>query len=197
MKKPLVISFYTKNTPYEEEIKKLLASLDRLGIESHIEGIESLGTWEKNCAYKPFFILQKMKEFQRPLLWVDADGVFLKKPDFHEWMECDISVRVNEFLPKHHESHVVANSVFVNDTEKARDLLEEWCLECEKRGAREADQTSLRDLLQRYEDLRFLPMPLKYSKIFDFDDLFISEEEVVIEHYQASRRHRHWYHCCH
>jgi hypothetical protein len=31
-------------------------------------------------------------------------------------------------------------------------------------------------------------MPLKYAKIFDFDDLFISEQEVVIEHFQASRR---------
>ncbi|MES2122462.1 MAG: hypothetical protein V4492_06765, partial [Chlamydiota bacterium] len=51
------------------------------------------------------------------------------------------------------------------------------------------DQAALRDVLfGPPAEIPFLPMPLKYSKIFDLDDLFINEAEVVIEHYQASRR---------
>lgn len=197
--KPIVISFYTRNTPYEEEVKKLQLSCIEHGIEADIVGIETLGSWEKNCAHKPHFILNKLKEHNRPVLWVDADGVFRQKPDFSEFGGCDISVRLNEFLPQDHASRVVSNAVFVDKT--GIHVLEEWCRLTEE-GMNQPgrilefwDQMALRDALHQ-SCVRFFPMPLKYSKIFDYDDLFIAENEVVIEHFQASRRFKHA-DCCH
>jgi hypothetical protein len=54
---PIVISFFTLDTPYEEEVKKLRISLERLGVEADIQGVPSRGSWERNCAYKARYIL--------------------------------------------------------------------------------------------------------------------------------------------
>lgn len=202
MKKPIVISFYTLGTPYEEEVKNLVDSCLKFEIETDIVGIENLGSWEKNCAMKPPFILQKLQEHNRPVFWVDADAVFRHEPDFTEFNGYDISVRLNEFLPLDHPSRIVSNAVYVDTT--GLPVIEKWRRLTEQ-GMNEPgrilefwDQMALRDALQQ-SSIRFYPMPLKYSKIFDFDDLFISESEVVIEHFQASRRLKHVVsdHCCH
>lgn len=206
MQQPIVISFYTLGTPYEEEVKKLIHSCVQFNLESDIVGLPSQGSWEKNCGLKPFFIQQKLKEWDRPVLWVDADGAFLRLPDFSEFDACDFSVRVNEFLPKKNESRVVSNTIFVRNHPVASAVVDKWCemtqcaLNDKTREIEFWDQTALRDALDEHPELRFMPMPLKFAKIFDFDDLFISEQEVVIEHYQASRRHKHVFskdHCCH
>ena len=49
---PTVVSYYTKNTPYEDEIKHLIASCEKFGIPYEIDGIPNLGSWEKNCCYQ-------------------------------------------------------------------------------------------------------------------------------------------------
>ena len=192
--KPIVVSFYTLETPYEEEVKKLIHSCVELNIESDIVGVRSKGSWEKNCGLKPFFILEKLKQWDRPILWVDADAVFKQRPDFDEFDACDIAVRMNEFLPKTHESRIVSNTIYIRNNSAGIALLEEWCRETDcklnhkERTMEFWDQVALRDALYARSEIQFLPMPLKYAKIFDFDDLFISEQEVVIEHHQASRR---------
>jgi len=194
---PLVISFYTLQTPYELEVKKLKDSCEKYGIEAEIVGVESAGSWEKNCALKPLFILEKLRQLSRPVLWVDSDAVFKQRPDFNEFEGCDLSVRMNEFLPKGHASRISSGTIFVRNNAAGAAILEQWCQETEKvlqhkeRTMEFWDQTTLRDVLDRNTAVRFFPLPLKYAKIFDFDDLFISEKEVVIEHYQASRRYKH------
>ena len=197
-REPIVISFYTLDTPYEQEVRKLIESCVEWDIDADIVGIPSRGSWEKNCGMKPEFILQKLRQWERPVLWVDADAVFLQRPDFQELMNYEFSVRVNEFLPKTHESYIVSNTIFINDHPRTLELMELWvkknqkALEQKDRVLEFWDQVALRDVLENENlhgvPLRFLPMPLKFCKIFDLDNLFISEEEVVIEHYQASRR---------
>jgi hypothetical protein len=202
----VVVSFYTLRTPYEKEVINLMDSCARHRIQADIVGVESQGSWEKNCALKPSFILGKLRQWQRPILWVDADAVFKQSPDFADFASCDISVRMNEFLPKDHASRIVSSAIFVQHNAAAMAILEQWVqetekgLQCQERTLEFWDQTALRDVLNRNGDAQFLPMPLKYTKIFDFDDLFISEKEVIIEHYQASRRFKNDVssdHCCH
>ena len=203
-----VISFYTKGTAYEEEVKRLTASCSQFGIDAQIEGIDSLGSWEKNCGRKPHFILEKLEQLKRPVFWVDADAAFLQPFSLEPFAGWDFSVRVNEFLPKTHPSRIVTNAIYVNYSPQGIAILEKWCAasdrELNRKDRQEEcwDQIPLRNVLVE-EGIDFFPMPLKYAKIFDFDDLFISQEEVVIEHYQASRRlkrlvHAHLPdHCCH
>ncbi|HEY2810207.1 MAG TPA: putative nucleotide-diphospho-sugar transferase [Rhabdochlamydiaceae bacterium] len=200
----LVISYYTQNTPYESEAERLRASCAKFAIEARIEPLSSLGSWEKNCAQKASFIATKLKDLNRPLLWVDADAAFLQPPNFSLFSHCDFSARINEFLPKTHESRVCSGTLFVRPCERGIALVKDWVEECQ-RALNEAgrcmevwDQIALRKALDRHPDLSFMPMPLEYVKIFDSDDLFVREEEVVIEHYQASRRLKSRIHdnCC-
>ena len=73
--KPKVISYYTKNTSYQDCAMELKSSLDTIGYDNYlIHGVDSAGDWEVNCSLKPEFILNTLKETKGPVLWVDADA---------------------------------------------------------------------------------------------------------------------------
>jgi hypothetical protein len=188
---PLVISFYTVNTPYEQEALNLKASCEEWGLKYCIEGMPSRGTWEKNCGIKPHFILEKMEQLQQPVLWVDADAVFLKKPSFDLFQGYDFSVRIMEFIPWRNPSKVMSGTIYVDYTPPGLDLLRRWAKNCDRRLKKDGriwDQYVLRELILREKKAKILPLPVAYCKIYDLDILFIQQEHVVIEHYQASRR---------
>lgn len=193
-REPLVISFYTAGTPYEEEAEILIASCKRWRLEYLIEARPSLGSWEKNCAQKPLFILEKLKEHKRAIFWTDADSVFIKPPDFTFFEGYDFSVRINSGLEEKHPSKVISNTIYANYTQETEKLIEQWMknsldqLYDKKRKEEFWDQTALRDALSTCKEARILPMPLAYSKIFDSDFFKIAPSEVIVEHYQASRR---------
>jgi hypothetical protein len=192
---PIVISFYTKNTPYQLEVENLINSCSRFDLEYTIEGVDSFGSWELNCAYKPFFILQKIKQLKRALLWVDADGVFLRSPEFIPAFSADFAVRINEALAENHPSRVISSTVFVNYTDGGLAVLESWAEECRKGLACEDrtqefwDQMALRDAIQQKKLLVDVhPLPIAYAKIFDHPIDNLELEAPFIEHYQAARR---------
>lgn len=188
---PLVISFYTEGTPYQLEVFNLCRSIRQWDIEAEVDGIPSRGTWENNCAFKPFFIHQKLKEKKRPVFWVDADARFKKKPDFSFLKNAHVSFREKEDLKHLKHFRYCAGSLFVNYSPEGIAFVEEWCVACTRivENAGEAvpflDQITLADLA---EQMTVHPLPVSYCKIFDLDSELIADEEVVVEHYQASRR---------
>lgn len=187
---PVVISFYTVNTPYEQEVMRLINSCERLDLEHCIEGRESKRSWEENCGVKPFYILEKLNQLKRPILWVDADGAFLKMPSFDQFASFDFSVRIVDFLPKSHREKVISNTVFVNYTPQGLSIVERWGKSFQRKLKNDPkiwDQEVLRDIVLKEKNAKILPMPLAYSKIYDLDAHRIEQEKVIIEHYQASR----------
>lgn len=192
---PLIISFYTKKTLYQLEIQNLLESCEKWNLPIEIEGVESFGSWELNCAYKPFFIYRKLQELKRPLLWLDADAVVVKKPEWIEAFGGDFSVRINEHLPSDHPSKVISGTIFANYTPECSQLLREWVKEShnqlmqEERKEEFWDQIALRDaLLSKAHAANVKSMPLSYAKISDHPEDCRLVSDPVIEHYQASRR---------
>ncbi|NGX59982.1 MAG: hypothetical protein KR126chlam3_01142 [Chlamydiae bacterium] len=187
---PVIISFYTKGTPYEEEVQNLLTSCKGFGLDASIQGVESQGSWELNCAYKPFFILEKIEEFNRPVLWVDADGVFVQKPIWQKAVESDLAVRIED-VPDFHPSKVISSTVFVRP--EGKDLIHLWIQNCRdllldsNRKEEFWDQIALRGVVIQHPE-RVSPMPLSYAKIYDHPGDCQQVEKPVIEHYQASRR---------
>lgn len=186
---PVVVSFYTKNTLYQLEVQNLIESCEKFNIEFSIEGVDSFGSWELNCAYKPFFILQKIKQLKKPILWIDADGIFVAEPSIIPEFDCDFATRVHADCDKNHPSKVISSTIFINHTEAAIQLLQQWAEECKKqlidpsRSEEFWDQIALRDVLEKTE-ANVKALPLSYAKIFDHP----CDEIPVIEHYQASRR---------
>lgn len=190
---PVIVSYYTKNTPYEKEVEGLINSCKEFGIEYCIEGIASKGSWEANCAMKPNFIREKFKELQRPLLWVDADAVFLQPIKFEEFMFADLS-----FLQ--YENHkdprfsVNAATVYINATDRGLEALNLWCeysekiWQLEKKCLPFQDQVSLYFMTFSHPHLSIAKLPVQYCKIFDQNLAGIDPKEIVIEQRQASRR---------
>lgn len=192
---PLIVSYYTKDTLYQLEVQNLIASCEKWGLEYHIEPIASFGSWEKNCCYKPFFIMEKMQQFKRPLFWVDADAVFEREPKWQDVFSKDLAIRLNKELDAAHPSKVISGSVYINATAKAASVLKLWGQECiqsfsdPERKEEVWDQIALRDVVQREgleADIGFLS--LEYSAIVGNSSDEKEVGEVVIAHYQASRR---------
>ena len=192
---PVVVSYYTVGTPYEGEVKKLVASCHQFGLEHKVEGVESFGSWELNCAYKPFFIYKMVSELQRPVLWVDADGVFLRQPSFIEAFQSDLAVRINAGCSDNHPSKVITSTIFVNTSGEAALLLKAWMQESSRqildqnRKEEFWDQIALRDALKLpTHRAKVKALPNSYARIFDHPEDLIYFQHPVIEHYQASRR---------
>ncbi|MDN3506897.1 MAG: hypothetical protein P0S96_06680 [Simkaniaceae bacterium] len=185
---PAIISFYTEGTPYEEEVQNLIASCKKYNLEAHIKAVPSQGSWELNCAYKPFFILEKLTKLRKPLLWVDADGVFMQKPTYQEVFALDLATRIED-VPDTHPSKVITSTLFVRPG--AEDLLRQWIQNCNtmlldpNRQVEFWDQEALRDVLLQ-NTTRAGALPISYAKIFDHPG--DAAHPSVIEHHQASRR---------
>lgn len=190
---PVIISFYTKGTPYEDEVQKLIESCRQFDLETAIEGVDSFGSWELNCAYKPFFIWQMLEKLERPLLWVDADGVFLKKPKWQEAFDADLSVRFHPELSWDHPSKVITSTLLAAPSVQGRAIIRKWIQETQQsllnpgRTLEFWDQIALRDALRGWEGI-LEPLPLTYAKIFDHPSDCATAPDPIIEHYQASRR---------
>ena len=195
---PVVISFYTLGTPYQLEVLNLISSCQRFEIEHQIEGIDSQGSWEINCLQKPFFIYDKLRSLQRPVFWVDADAVFLKKPSFEEYAECDLAVRFMDRFSHDVRLRLNAAAMYINYTSQALSVVEEWCRVCrdilDKRNRLLTflDQISLLEILDKSKDVQVRSLPVGYCKVFDLDADLVDPLDVVIEQRQASRRFKEW-----
>ncbi len=192
---PLIVCFYTKDTLYQLEVQNLIASCDQWGLEHHVEPITSFGSWEKNCSYKPFFLMEKLQQLGRPLFWVDADAVFVQKPKKLDVFDLDFAVRINADCDDSHPSKVISGSVFVNATSGGARILKAWGQECldsflnPDRTEEVWDQIALRDVIRHgVHGAQIGSLPLEYMAIFDHPGDKVAIHSPIITHYQASRR---------
>lgn len=190
---PLVVSFYTQDTLYQLEVQNLIASCQTWGLSHHVQAIASFGSWEKNCAYKPFFLMQMLQKFQEPLFWVDADAVFVQKPQILAVFTCDVAVYMRAHCDNTHPSKIGSGSLYINNTPGAAKILELWGQKCidlfsnSERTEEVWDQVALRDVLFAEKDgVRVGALPAEYMAIFDQPSCV--DHSPVICHYQASRR---------
>ena len=185
---PVVVSYYTKNTGYEDFSKTLAASCRKWKIPFDITPIPNLGSWERNCCYKAEFLLKKMDELNRPLLWIDADAKFLEKPKIFEDIKEDIALYIAQDLPDNHPSKMVTGTIFINASTKGKMILKEWKKESEKLLSQDSefwDQVALRNVLQR-KQASVLTLSEAYYHIYDKPE----KDPPKIVHYQGSRTER-------
>jgi hypothetical protein len=83
---PILISYYTGDQYYERCSNNLKKWCEDLGIPIIIENIPSLGSYWKNTLQKPSFILKKMEEFKKDVIWIDVDTKINQYPEcFRKW----------------------------------------------------------------------------------------------------------------
>jgi len=183
--KPIVVSYYTVGTGYEEEAKRLLKSVGKFSLDYYIQGIPSRGSWISNVQHKPTFLREMIERFpDRTLLMVDADAEFLKYPtllcDFHQ---ADIGIHYRQRDGTRRE--LLSGTIFMRPCPVVNNVLKAWEDEC-KANPSEWDQRALSRVLKRvrYSSARIIDLPAQYCTIFDsMSDV----RDPVILHHQASR----------
>lgn len=174
------ISYYTDK--YKNEAAKLKQSLEALGLNYHIAGIEDQGSWDANTHYKPIFIRQQIQN-QKAVVWLDADCMVLSMPDLFFKLDCDIAF--HRFKGK----ELLSGTVFFKNTAKTAELLNKW-IDINKENPETFDQKNLDQALKSMTDISILELPPQYCFIFDLSKDYYPRVNPIIEHYQASRKFR-------
>jgi hypothetical protein len=173
----IVVAFYTKGTPYEEEINNLRTSIKRLGLKSYIKGIDNRGEWVENAGAKPEIILEAtMNNPGKNILYVDADAVIHKIPDFSILGDADIGLHYKD------GKELLSGTIMLRNNKETHHLLREW-IEEQFKHPRTWDQKTLVTVLKRL-NVVVKDLPREYCQIFDT----MRGPNPVIEHFQASRR---------
>lgn len=177
-----IVSYYTRNTSYELEAKKLIESLEKLGLPYEIEVIDTLGSWQKNTQYKAIFIRKMMDKHDGNLVYLDADCVVRRYPELFDTLDnkgIDFAVHYYKGEQLASGTMYFANCPFVAA------FVDSW-IELNKQNPDTLDQQTLQNLLKNgWKNLQVLVLPPEYCKIFD---LMVDIKDPVIEHFQASRR---------
>jgi hypothetical protein len=86
-----VVSYYTVNTPYENEAELLKLSLHSVGCSYAICGVENRGSWQRNTQMKAEFIRLMLDAYKTAIVYLDVDAIVVKYPKAFDTLKCDIA----------------------------------------------------------------------------------------------------------
>jgi hypothetical protein len=183
----VVVGFYTNDPIYGEHASILEACLARYGITCDLTKIEKTD-WHSATAYKPTLILQKIREYRAPVLYLDVDCfVHEDISAYFQRIEADLGVHFLEDT-----GALCSGTLYFNHTEKILQLLDAWI-----QGMRENplvwDQKVLESIVEKKQipGLGVFNLATEYLYIFDTTRKSHPSLRPVIEHLQASRETRH------
>jgi len=175
-----VLTFYTEGTGYEALAFGQELNIAEYNLNYTAVGIPDQGTWEANCAAKPFVILHQLETCTDDVFFIDVDARFASEPtEFHDLEHSDC-----EFVYPTWEKtgEVLSGSIYIQNCQNSIDFMKYWC---SKQTDKLWDQHVMSACLEDYTgDLHTGELPMEYCTIFD------SMPEItnpVIIHYQASR----------
>ncbi len=180
-----IVGFYTSNSLYEREASRMEASARRLALPVDTVAVESAGSWVRNAALKPTFLLEMRKRHSGPLLYVDVDAVFHRDP----WpvlatYNCDLAVY-------REEDRLISATILLQDTPETLRLLKTWKERCDE-NPEIWDQVVLQEILDEDragESPQYRVGELPVSFCWIFDRLSNAKTDAVyIEQLQASRQ---------
>jgi hypothetical protein len=126
MQHPLIVSYYTPVTTYEDHAMVLAEDVRRLGLAARIEPRPARGSWLENCAQKAGFIREMHQQKRRPLLWLDADARLYRKLHELEGITADFAA------VRRRSWEFVGGQIYFATGPAATKLLDIWCDYCER-----------------------------------------------------------------
>lgn len=193
-----VISFFTKDTGYEEEIKNLERSLQQLRIPYHFFGYPETGSWRGNLNYKSQCILEAMDMFpDKDIVFLDSDAIVRRDPVLFDQLSrshaYDLSAHFYQYSDKSGGAlELLSGTLWIANNETCRTLVRRWHEIGLKRDDVKHQQClrlAKRELIAEGLAIRVNRHPFAYTCIFDYPAA--RQCVPVIEHFQASRRLRH------
>lgn len=202
----IIISYYTKNTPYEEVMNtRLLPSVKKWNLNYDIEAIEDLGSWKANTHVKAEFIKKMLIKHKQAIVFLDADATIEKHPDLFYYIEkngYDIAYHELDWFKMwrkqegNSKREVLSGTLFLNYTKMNLNFLDAW-IDYNKNHS-QWEQLNMAQILTQYKDkLKTYPLPYSYITIIFKNKVLplhmIKKEDIVILHHQASRQYRNWH----
>jgi hypothetical protein len=186
------IACYTKNTPYEEEVKKLRESFQKHGLDFDIEGYESRGSWLANCHFIPIFVKKMLLKYPRDsLVYLDADATVEQFPtlffDIEQDKEVDFAVY---HLVRGKTRELLDGTMYFRNSAASHALVDAWIKKDTEDFSKGVwEQKVLESLLPTFP-IMWGELPTSYCFIFDnpVQGRELRGEMPVIVHHQASRR---------
>ena len=181
-----LITFYTRNTPYEQIVDRLRKSCTKLGISLKEYAVDSDRDWAKNCQKKAQIISQAMEEFpDKNIVYTDADSIIIKYPKlFDELGMFDIAYYYME-----HRKEILSGTMFIGNNEKMRGLVSKWINV--NSTNRLWDQINLQQVIEsNRNDVNLNEFLLPEEMCFIYDSIQQKERmqgNPIIVHFQASR----------
>lgn len=189
----IIVSYYTPN--YKEIAKKyLLNSLKNFPtLEKHIVEINLNSTnWYNNTNYKPMFILECLKLFDKDLVFTDADSTINSYPYLFEKIpkKYDIGLHYLEWKKQYgniNKKELLSGTLYLRNNIKIKNIVEEWRDNVGYGGR--VEQKILEQVLQNNEDIEIFDLPREYCYIETTPKgkPFTIINNPVISHFQASR----------
>lgn len=190
----VIVAYYTLNTPYEDEARKLIRSLNKLGLNHDVVGVTNLGNWQANTRFKAKFMEDMLNKHQgKNLLYIDSDAIVHSRPVLFQDYNADIAVRWQDFRWRKNEC--LSGTIFMANNEKTRELCRRWqrINVSEGPGATTFEQWNLGTVIKEMEaegKITTKNLPPEYTMIFDSMRSMYPNVVPVIEHFQASRKLR-------
>ncbi|MDO8641782.1 MAG: radical SAM protein [Nitrosarchaeum sp.] len=185
--RPVFISYYTINTGYEKEYKKLEDSLKKFNLDHDIQGIPTQGSWFNNCFYRSIFVKDMLQKHKRAVIWVDCDAIIQQNPVLFETLgDYDFAYHLHK--RKNNSFELLGGTMFFNYTKNAVALMNTWRKRVDANPTMyRLDQSYLHEAVGDVPGIQIYHLPATYCQIFD---LMKDEGKPVIEHFQASRRYK-------
>lgn len=208
----ILVSYYTRGTPYERDAALLRASCERQGVDHEIVGIKDEGGWHANTAMKPLVLMELREQLEGPLLYVDADAFVHRDPSkYVDGLRGDCGAHFFAGPPKGHvesdvcpclrgepcdrEHRLLAGTLYLGDTDGCRDLLDEWAaFNVQRQEGGHIDGGGQKNLWAVWtsmrDELATVELPGRLCYVWDKPWAYPVGEPAWIEHTIASRENR-------
>jgi len=190
----MIVGYYTIDTPYQEEAKKLIQSCNNLNLNYDIIGVPNLGSWQSNTRFKAQFMLDMLdKHKDKRLLYVDCDAIINSQPILFNNYSCDIAVRYQDFSWRKNEC--LSGTIYMENNDKTRKVCRLWLERNESEGkdAKTFEQWNLGAIIEEMkisDNLIVNNLSPEYCYIFDSMKKIYPNVRPIVEHFQKSRLYK-------
>jgi len=192
IERPIIVSFYTKNTSYEKEIKNLERSIKKFGFEYDLQGVVSKGNWRENTYHKAVFMREMLDKHEgRDVAWLDSDAAIQKYPDRFNNFKADIGIHIIDWSKyRNSTKEQYGNAViYLKNNQRTKNFLDKWIIK--NKNTEHCDcgeEVNFGEVLKEMvakNEITLEEFDASYSQIFD---LMKAAGEPTVELFQASRR---------
>src|SRR5699024_5276960 len=115
---------------------RLRGQCEEHGMDHDIRLIEPWGTYRAHCAYKPTYILDRLVEHERTVLWIDVDSVIsgpIRLEGSWDVGWCDNPVKRIRPRRANVRLNVTGGAMAFQNTPEAMKFLRMWKMRCDNR----------------------------------------------------------------